>query len=187
MGNNWTEEQRQVVCHSEGDLLVAAAAGSGKTAVLVERIVTMLQDREHPIDIDRMLVVTFTRAAAAQMRERIGNRIAELLMEEPDNEHLQRQQMLLHHAQITTIDSFCMQVVREFFHTINIDPGFRIGDEAEMKLLQSDVLKAVLEENYATARAEFLHFVESYAPGKTDAVLEEYIMKLYFIMMLLDL
>lgn len=179
MGNNWTEEQRQVVCHSEGDLLVAAAAGSGKTAVLVERIVTMLQDREHPIDIDRMLVVTFTRAAAAQMRERIGNRIAELLMEEPDNEHLQRQQMLLHHAQITTIDSFCMQVVREFFHTINIDPGFHIGDEAEMKLLQSDVLKAVLEENYATARAEFLHFVESYAPGKTDAVLEEYIMKLY--------
>lgn len=179
MGNNWTEEQRQVVCHSDGDLLVAAAAGSGKTAVLVERIVTMLRNREHPIDIDRMLVVTFTRAAAAQMRERIGNRIAELLMEEPDNEHLQRQQMLLHHAQITTIDSFCMQVVREFFHTINIDPGFRIGDEAEMKLLQSDVLKAVLEENYAAARGEFLRFVESYAPGKTDAVLEEYIMKLY--------
>ncbi len=179
MGNNWTEEQRQVVCHSEGDLLVAAAAGSGKTAVLVERIVTMLQDKEHPIDIDRMLVVTFTRAAAAQMRERIGNRIAELLMEEPDNEHLQRQQMLLHHAQIATIDSFCMQVVREFFHTINIDPGFRIGDEAEMKLLQSDVLKEVLEENYAAGEEHFLRFVESYAPGKTDAVLEEYIMKLY--------
>ena len=179
MGNNWTEEQKQVISHSEGDLLVAAAAGSGKTAVLVERIVTMLQDREHPVDIDRMLVVTFTRAAAAEMRERIGNRIAALLAEQPENEQLQRQQLLLHHARITTIDSFCMQVVREFFHTINIDPGFRIGDEAEMKLLQSDVLKAVLEENYAAAGEAFLGLVECYAPGKTDAALEEYIMKLY--------
>lgn len=179
MGNNWTNEQRQVVGHSEGNLLVAAAAGSGKTAVLVERIVTMLQDREHPVDIDRMLIVTFTRAAAAEMRERIGNRIAILMEEQPDNEHLHRQQMLLHHAQITTIDSFCMQVVREFFSTIPIDPGFRIGDEAEMKLLQSDVLKALLEENYAEAKEAFLHLVESYAPGKTDAALEEYIMKLY--------
>lgn len=179
MGNNWTKEQRQVVAHSEGNLLVAAAAGSGKTAVLVERIVTMLQDREHPIDIDRMLVVTFTRAAAAEMRERIGNRIAALIEEQPDNEHLHRQQMLLHHAQITTIDSFCMQVVREFFHTIQIDPGFRIGDEAEMKLLQSDVLKTLLEENYAEAQEAFLRLVECYAPGKTDVALEEYIMKLY--------
>ncbi len=179
MGNNWTEEQKQVIRHSEGDLLVAAAAGSGKTAVLVERIVTMLQDREHPVDIDRMLVVTFTRAAAAEMRERIGNRIAALLAEQPENEQLQRQQLLLHHARITTIDSFCMQVVREFFHTINIDPGFRIGDEAEMKLLQSDVLKALLEENYAAAGEAFLGLVECYAPGKTDAALEEYIMKLY--------
>ena len=179
MGNNWTEEQEQVIGHSEGDLLVAAAAGSGKTAVLVERIVTMLQDREHPIDIDRMLVVTFTRAAAAEMRERIGNRIAALIAEQPENEQLQRQQLLLHHARITTIDSFCMQVVREFFHTINIDPGFRIGDEAEMKLLQSDVLKQVLEENYAAAGESFLRLVECYAPGKTDAALEEYIMKLY--------
>lgn len=179
MGNNWTREQRQVVDHSEGNLLVAAAAGSGKTAVLVERIVTMLQDREHPVDIDRMLVVTFTRAAAAEMRERIGNRIAALIAEQPDNEHLHRQQMLLHHAQITTIDSFCMQVVREFFHTIQIDPGFRIGDEAEMKLLQSDILKTLLEESYAEARQDFLRLVECYAPGKTDAALEEYIMKLH--------
>ena len=179
MGRNWTEEQQQVVRHSEGDLLVAAAAGSGKTAVLVERIVTMLTDKEHPIDIDRMLVVTFTRAAAAEMKERIGNRIAELLMEQPENELLQRQQRLLHNAAITTIDSFCLQVVKEFFHRIDLTPGFRIGDEAEMKLLQSDVLKELLEENYATAEEAFLKFVECYAPGKTDSALEEYITRLF--------
>ena len=179
MGRDWTEEQRQVVKHSEGDLLVAAAAGSGKTAVLVERIVTMLMDDIHPIDIDRMLVVTFTRAAAAEMKERIGNRIAELLMENPENESLQRQQRLLHNAAITTIDSFCLQVVKEFFHRIDLTPGFRIGEEAEMKLLQSDVLKEVLEENYATADEAFFRFVECYAPGKTDSALEDYILKLF--------
>ena len=179
MGNNWTVEQKSVIEHSNGDLLVAAAAGSGKTAVLVERIVTMLQDKKDPVDIDRMLVVTFTRAAAAEMRERIGNRIAELLTEQPDNELLQRQQMLLQHAAITTLDSFCMQVVKEFFHTIDIDPGFRIGDSAEMKLLQSDVIKEVLEENYAAADGAFLRLVESYAPGKTDAALEDYVIKLH--------
>lgn len=179
MGRNWTEEQRQVVAHSEGDLLVAAAAGSGKTAVLVERIVTMLTDEQHPVDIDRMLVVTFTRAAAAEMKERIGKRIAELLMEHPENETLQRQQRLLHNAAITTIDSFCLQVVKEFFHRIDLTPGFRIGDEAEMKLLQSDVLKELLEENYAAAEEPFLRFVECYAPGKTDSALEEYIIKLF--------
>lgn len=179
MGNHWTKEQGEVIRHSEGNLLVAAAAGSGKTAVLVERIVTMLQDEEHPIDIDRMLVVTFTRAAAAEMKERIGNRIATLLAEQPENEQLQRQQLLLHHARITTIDSFCMQVVKEFFHMANLDPGFRIGDEAEMRLLRSDVLKTLLEENYAAADEAFLHLVECYAPGKTDAALEEYVMKLH--------
>lgn len=179
MGKNWTTEQAQVIAHSEGDLLVAAAAGSGKTAVLVERIVTMLQDKEHPVDVDRMLVVTFTRAAAAEMKERIGNRIAQLLLEQPENEQLQRQQRLLHNAAITTIDSFCLQVVKEFFHRINLDPGFRIGDEAEMKLLQSDVLKELIEEYYAEAGEEFLNFVECYAPGKTDAALEEYIIKLF--------
>jgi len=179
MGNNWTKEQGDVIRHSEGDLLVAAAAGSGKTAVLVERIVTMLQDQEHPIDIDRMLVVTFTRAAAAEMKERIGNRIAALILEQPENEQLQRQQLLLHHARITTIDSFCMQVVREFFHMTSLDPGFRIGDEAEMRLLRSDVLKELLEEKYAAAEEGFLQLVECYAPGKTDAALEEYVMKLF--------
>lgn len=179
MGRDWTEEQQQVVKHSEGDLLVAAAAGSGKTAVLVERIVTMLTDKAHPVDIDRMLVVTFTRAAAAEMKERIGNRIAELLMEQPESELLQRQQRLLHNAAITTIDSFCLQVVKEFFHRIDLTPGFRIGDEAEMKLLQSDVLKELLEENYAAAEEAFLRFVECYAPGKTDSALEEYITRLF--------
>ena len=179
MGNNWTTEQDNVIRHSEGNLLVAAAAGSGKTAVLVERIVTMLQDREHPIDIDRMLVVTFTRAAAAEMKERIGKRISELIMEQEDNEQLQRQQLLLHHARITTIDSFCMQVVREFFHMTDLDPGFRIGDETEMRLLRSDVLKEVLEANYKMASESFLRLVECYAPGKTDAAIEDYIMKLH--------
>ena len=179
MGRNWTEEQCQVIAHNDGDLLVAAAAGSGKTAVLVERIVTMLTDEAHPIDIDRMLVVTFTRAAAAEMKERIGNRISELLQEHPENELLQRQQRLLHNAPITTIDSFCLQVVKEFFHRIDLTPGFGIGDDAEMKLLQSDVLTEVLEEAYATAEEPFLRFVECYAPGKTDSGLEEFVTRLF--------
>ena len=122
MANQWTEEQKQVIWLRNRNILVSAAAGSGKTAVLVERILQKITDKEHPVDIDRLLIVTFTRAAAAEMRERIGTEIQKRLMEDPDNENLQRQETLLFHAQITTIDSFCQSVLRSYFHLIDLDP-----------------------------------------------------------------
>ena len=118
MERKWTEEQRRVIEVEERNLLVSAAAGSGKTAVLVERIIRKITDKSHPIDIDRLLIVTFTNAAAAEMRERIGLALAKALEKQPDNVHLQRQQTLLHNAQITTIHSFCLYVIRNYFHRI---------------------------------------------------------------------
>ena len=115
MGMTWTDDQRKVIELRDRNILVSAAAGSGKTAVLVERIIKIITDKEHPVDIDRLLIVTFTNAAAAEMRERIGNALENALKEQPDDEHLQRQLSLLHNAQITTIDSFCLYVIRIIF------------------------------------------------------------------------
>ena len=131
MGISFTEKQQQVIDARDCNLLVSAAAGSGKTAVLVERIVGMVSDRAKPVDIDRLLVVTFTNAAAAEMRERISRALNDRLAAEPENEHLQKQVTLLHNAKITTIDSFCLFVLRNQFHTIVLDPGCRIAVEGE--------------------------------------------------------
>ncbi|MCM1415916.1 MAG: helicase-exonuclease AddAB subunit AddA, partial [bacterium] len=161
------------------NLLVSAAAGSGKTAVLVERIVNMVCDGEDPVDIDRLLVVTFTNAAAAQMRERISRALQERLLQDPANEHLQRQTTLLYNAQITTIDSFCLFVLRNQFQTIGLDPGFRIGDQGEMKLLRGDVLARVLEEAYAAEDPAFLHMMEYFSTGNRDQAVEAEVMTLY--------
>ena len=174
-----TTEQQMVVDAGDCNLLVAAAAGSGKTAVLVRRIIEKILDKEHPQDIDRLLIVTFTNAAAAEMRERIGAAIEEALEAEPENRHLQKQMLLLHHAQITTIHSFCLSVIREFFHVLKIDPGFRIGDEAELSLLRADVFEEVLEECYEGEEEAFVAFAESFAGVGKDAQLTEYGKKLY--------
>ncbi len=174
-----TTEQQKVVDARDCNLLVAAAAGSGKTAVLVRRIIKKVLDKEHPQDMDRLLIVTFTNAAAAEMRERIGAAIEEALMEDPENKHLQRQMLLLHNAQITTIHSFCLSVIREFFHVLSADPGFRIGDEAELSLLRSDVAFEVLEECYEEENADFIRFVESFAGVGKDEQIVEYGRRLY--------
>ena len=179
MGVSWTTEQQQVIDLRNRNILVSAAAGSGKTAVLVERIVKIITDKNHPVDIDHLLIVTFTNAAAAEMRERIGNAIEKVLDEQPGNEHLLRQLTLIHNAQITTIDSFCLYVVRNHFHEIDLEPNFRIGDEGELKLLREDVLDRVLEQNYEEPSEAFSDFVEGYASGRTDAALNEMILQLY--------
>ena len=179
MGVSWTTEQQQVIDLRNRNILVSAAAGSGKTAVLVERIVKIITDKNHPVDIDHLLIVTFTNAAAAEMRERIGNAIEKALDEQPGDEHLLRQLTLIHNAQITTIDSFCLYVVRNHFHEINLEPNFRIGDEGELKLLREDVLGRVLEQNYEEPSEAFSDFVEGYASGRTDAALNEMILQLY--------
>lgn len=179
MGVSWTTEQQQVIDLRNRNILVSAAAGSGKTAVLVERIVKIITDKNHPVDIDHLLIVTFTNAAAAEMRERIGNAIEKALDEQPGDEHLLRQLTLIHNAQITTIDSFCLYVVRNHFHEIDLEPNFRIGDEGELKLLREDVLGRVLEQNYEEPSEAFSDFVEGYASGRTDVALNEMILQLY--------
>ena len=179
MGVTWTQEQQKVIDLRNRNILVSAAAGSGKTAVLVERIITMLTKDEPPVDVDRLLIVTFTEAAAAEMKERIRLAIEKKLMEYPDNEHLKQQATLIHNAQITTIHSFCLSVIRDHFHAIDIDPGFRIGEEGELKLLRHDVLEEVLEEKYQEGNKRFLDFASGYSTGRNDKKIEDLILKIY--------
>lgn len=166
MGVKWTEEQQQVIDLRDHNILVSAAAGSGKTAVLVERIIARLTRDANPVDVDHMLIVTYTEAAAAEMKERIGAAIEKELEEDPSSEHLKRQSALIHTAKITTIHSFCLSVIREYFHTIDLDPGFRIAEEGELKLLKQDVIKELLEAKYEEGNEDFLRFVETFATGR---------------------
>ena len=175
----WTEAQQKVIDTRNKNLLVSAAAGSGKTAVLVERIISMVSEGEHPIDIDHLLVVTFTNAAAAEMRKRIGKAIDEKLFKEPGNLHLQKQVSLLQSAQITTIHSFCLNVIRNYFHRIDLDPSFKIAEESEITLMKSDVMSDVLERWYEEGREDFHSFIESYSYSKSDTPVEELILQLY--------
>ena len=179
MGVKWTEEQEKVIRLRNRNILVSAAAGSGKTAVLVERIITMLTKDDPPMDVDRLLIVTFTEAAASEMKERIRLAIEKKLMEYPDNEHLKQQATLIHNAQITTIHSFCLSVIRDHFHAFDIDPGFRIGEEGELKLLRHDVLEEVLEEKYQEGNKRFLDFASGYSTGRNDKKIEDLILKIY--------
>ena len=151
----WTSEQQNVIDFRNRNILVSAAAGSGKTAVLVERIIQRITDSTNPMDIDRLLVVTFTKAAAAEMRERIGDAIEKRLEENPEDENLRRQSTLIHNAQITTIDSFCLFVVRNHFEEIQLDPNFRIADPGEMKLLELDVMRSSRRNMSMQARHSF--------------------------------
>ena len=175
----WTSDQQKVIDLRDRNILVSAAAGSGKTAVLVERIIKMISEGENPVDVDKLLIVTFTNAAAAEMRERILQAIEKKLDSMPDNKHLQKQMMLIHSAQITTIHSFCLNVIRNHFNVIDLDPSFRIADEAELTLLRADVIEELLEDRYEKAEEDFTTFVECYASGKTDTALEELILQLY--------
>ena len=179
MGVRFTREQQQVIDSRGKNLLVSAAAGSGKTAVLVERIIRLITDPKAPLDIDHLLVVTFTNAAAAEMRERIGAAIERELSVQPGNVHLMRQQTLLHNAQITTIHSFCLYVIRNYFHRIGLEPDVRVGDEGELKLMRQEVLRALLEEYYQKEDPEFLRLSETLATGKSDEKLKEAVLELY--------
>ena len=168
----FTDDQQRVIDARNSNILVAAAAGSGKTAVLVERIIKKITDIDNPVDIDRLLIVTYTSAAAAQMRERISKAVAAKLEEYPDNDHLQRQSSLIHNAQITTIDSFCLFVIRNYFNEIKLDPGFRVADESEVKLLMNDVMDKLLEEAHTEPTKRFLRFVECYSTGTSEKKIE---------------
>lgn len=175
----WTEAQKKVIDTRNKNLLVSAAAGSGKTAVLVERIICMISEGEKPLDIDQLLVVTFTNAAATEMRERIGKALEAKLRAEPENAHLQKQLSLLQSAQITTIHSFCLYILRNYFHRIDLDPSFKIAEESEITLMKSDVIGDILERWYEEGREDFHAFVESYSYSKSDLPIEDLILQLY--------
>ena len=178
MAIQFTERQQRVVDARGHNVLVSAAAGSGKTAVLTGRIVGMVCDPERPVGIDRLLVVTFTKAAASEMRERIGKALRERLAEDPANEYLQTQEVLLQKAQITTIDSFCTYVLRNHFSAIDLDPGFRQMDQTEADLLRADVMDAFLEEQYAEGDPSFLACEEYFCMGADDRRLADMILAL---------
>lgn len=174
----FTPEQQEVINLRDCSILVSAAAGSGKTAVLVERIVKMVCDGEKPVDIDRLLVVTFTNAAASEMRERVASGIAARLAKHPDSEHIQRQAALLHNAQITTIDSFCLFLLRNHFNEIGLDPAFRIADEGEIRLMEQDVMQELMEDSFASEDEAFRYCVEYFCTGGRESVLEQHILNL---------
>lgn len=179
MERKWTPAQKSAIDTRDCNVLVSAAAGSGKTAVLVERIISMITDSDKNIDIDRLVVVTFTKAAAAQMKDKIRKALDSMLDENPGDTNLLRQITLLNNAQITTIDSFCLWIIRNHFPEVNLDPGFRIMDEGEKKLIENDVLEDVLEEFYAGADEEFFNLVDAFGMGRDDSGLVSIIDKIY--------
>ncbi|MFR2925084.1 MAG: helicase-exonuclease AddAB subunit AddA [Eubacterium sp.] len=179
MERKWTPAQKSAIDTRDCNVLVSAAAGSGKTAVLVERIISMITDPDKNIDIDRLVVVTFTKAAAAQMKDKIRKALDSMLDENPGDVNLLRQITLLNNAQITTIDSFCLWIIRNHFPEVNLDPGFRIMDEGEKKLIENDVLEDVLEEFYAEADEEFFNLVDAFGMGRDDSGLVSTIDKIY--------
>ncbi len=179
MAFEYTKEQQKVITTRDKNMLVSAAAGSGKTAVLVERIIGRICDEVNPIDIDKMLIVTFTNAAAAEMRERILNGISEKLSERPEDVHLQRQATLVHSAQITTIDSFCLYLLKNNFNDIGIDPNFRVADEGELKLIRKEAMDEMLEKYFTEKDENFYRCLEWFCVNGKERVLEELISDLY--------
>ena len=176
---DYTSEQLKVIELRNRNILVSAAAGSGKTAVLVERIIRLITDEENPVDIDTLLVVTFTRAAAAQMKDKINDAILKRLEEDPSNTLLQRQAALVHNAHISTIDSFCQYVLKNSLTEGEADLSFRIAEEGENKLLEADVLDDLMEQLYSEADEDFMYMVDHIATGADDSAVTAAVSGLY--------
>ncbi|WP_294751820.1 UvrD-helicase domain-containing protein, partial [uncultured Exiguobacterium sp.] len=179
MSVRWTEEQQQAISARGGHILVSAAAGSGKTAVLVERLTQRLIDPEDELSADRILVATFTNAAAREMKTRVIEVMDQRIKEAPDDLYLKKQRQLMNRAQITTIHSFCLSILRENYYRIGLDPAFRIADESELLLLQDDVLEAVFESFYASEDPGFYDLIDSYTSDRDDQAMLSLISNLY--------
>lgn len=177
----WTKEQLDAITGTGCNMLVAAAAGAGKTAVLVERIIRKITDNINPVDIDKLLIVTFTNAAATEMRERIGEAIVKALEQNDSSKGLQRQRMLLNRASITTIHSFCLEVIRNNFHYIDLDPSFRIADDTEATLLKLEAIEELFEDKYEAESqdTDFLQLVECYSGSRDDSQLQNIILNTF--------
>ncbi|MEK3989173.1 UvrD-helicase domain-containing protein [Robertmurraya sp. FSL R5-0851] len=176
----WTDDQWKAIVANGQDILVAAAAGSGKTAVLVERMIKKIVSEDQPMDVDEMLVVTFTNASAAEMKHRMGEALEKAIDENPTSRHLRKQLSLLNKASISTLHSFCLEVIRKFYYKIEVDPGFRIADETEAQLLRDEVLDTIFEEEYGKeANTEFFDLVDMFSNDRSDAALQVIIRELY--------
>ena len=173
----WTKEQKRAIEENGSNILVAAAAGSGKTTVLVERIIQKIINNR--IDIDKLLIVTFTNAAASEMRERILNALYKKIDEDPNNIHLQRQIVLLNKASICTIDSFCLDIVKNNFYEIGISPNFRIDDNTELEILKQEALEDLFEELYLNKDKNFIDLINTYATYRGDENLKELVLRIY--------
>ena len=176
--NKWTKEQSEVIAHRKGNLLVSAAAGSGKTAVLVEHVIDRLLDKEHPISLSSVVLMTFTEAAASEMKERIKARLKEAFLENRDP-HIEREIAELPNANISTIDAFCKRLIQENYTSLGIEPNFRIGEGNELALLKEDIVEELLEEEYSKKEENFLSFVDRFSSGKEDKGIQEIILKLH--------
>lgn len=179
----WTDEQWKAIWATGQDILVSAAAGSGKTAVLVNRMIEKVISKENPIDVDELLVVTFTNAAAAEMRHRLAGALEKEIAKNPHNAHLRKQLSLVNKAQISTLHSFCLSIVRQYAYMIDIDPGFRIASEGEISLLRDDVIKDVMEEAYSAEEDSDVNriyrLVDSFTSDRDDQEIEKLIEQLY--------
>ena len=175
----WTDEQKHAIYARGGSVLVSAAAGSGKTAVLVERVIQMVCDTAKPHPIDRFLIVTFTEAAAAEMRERIGKALSQKFEQDPTNAYLRRQQMLLPAAEICTIDSFCSTVVKRYFHELGIAPDFRMLDDSERAALEDEVVTNCINTLCEKKSAAFYDLSNLFSLGSSDATLKDAILTLF--------
>ncbi len=179
MARQWTDAQKQAIESRNGTVLVSAAAGSGKTAVLVERVIKTITDSQNPVDIEKLLIVTFTKAAAAEMKERIADRLSQLIHDEPRNQYLKRQKMYLSNAQISTMDSFCGRLIKENFEKVGIAPDYTMLSDIEHDMLKREVLSEVLDEVYSRPENETEDFLKLFTNGRSDFNLIESILSLY--------
>ncbi len=179
MSRNWTDNQKLAIEARGGSLLVSAAAGSGKTAVLVERVIRMVTDSQTPVPIDRLLIVTYTRAAAAELKERIQKTLLSLISENPNNPWYRRQLVHLPCAHISTVDSFCGDLVREFFQKLPISGDYRIADSGELTLLKQEAMSLTLDKFYSQRDIRFVNLVEAFASARDDSRLQSNILRLY--------
>ena len=174
---NWSEEQRRVIETRNADILVSAAAGSGKTAVLVERIARLICDEG--LSLDELIVMTFTKAAASEMRERVEKALHERLEAEPDNAHIRTQLACMSRARISTIDSICQNLIKQYYQYLDIDPNFRVADSGELKIMQSDIISELLEECYAQADPDFMRLADNFSKKADDSGIAALIKALY--------
>ncbi|MFC4353613.1 helicase-exonuclease AddAB subunit AddA [Chryseomicrobium palamuruense] len=179
ISETWTDAQWQAIWERDSELLVSAAAGSGKTAVLIRRLIEKITDKTNPINVDELLVVTFTNAAAAEMRHRLSEAVEAAIMEDPDSRHLRQQLHLLNKAQISTLHSFCLQIIRQHGYLLDIDPGFRLASENEAVMLQEDALEEIIEEAYEQDQEAMYYLADSFSSDRSDHTLETLILNLY--------